>query len=92
MILTTLIAIISIELVDCAMYRGIDKYQAFYNLPPLPFKFGGMEPQFDAATMKIHYIEVHANFTVNMNRLLKEWRTEVSSHHYDLHVFLLEPR
>lgn len=58
------------------MYHGIENYREFYNLPPLPFKFGGMEPQFDAATMKIHYIEVHANFTKNMNRLLKEWRTE----------------
>ena len=60
-----------------AMYHGIDEYSEFYNLPPLPFKFGSMEPQFDAPTMKIHYIEVHANFTKTMNRLLKEWRNEV---------------
>lgn len=60
-----------------AMYHGIEEYSEFYNLPPLPFKFGSMEPQFDAPTMKIHYIEVHANFTKTMNRLLKEWRKEV---------------
>ena len=59
------------------MYVGIETYSAFYNLPPLPFKFGGMEPQYDARTMKIHYVEMHANFTKNMNKLLKEWRTEV---------------
>ena len=64
-----------------AMYHGIEEYSDFYNLPPLPFKFGSMEPQFDAPTMKIHYIEVHANFTKTMNRLLKEWRKEV-------HVYL----
>ena len=59
------------------MYEGIQHYSEHYNLPPLPFKFGSMEPQFDAPTMKIHYIEVHSNFTKNMNRLLKEWRKEV---------------
>jgi len=59
------------------MYIGIETYSEFYNLPPLPFKFGSMEPQYDASTMKIHYVEVHANFTKNMNRLLKDWRAEV---------------
>lgn len=61
-----------------SMYHGVEEYSEFYNLPPLPFKFGSMEPQFDAPTMKIHYIEVHANFTKTMNKLLKEWREEVS--------------
>eukprot|EP00111_Clytia_hemisphaerica_P024281 TCONS_00071609-protein len=58
------------------MYEGIQHFSEHYNLPPLPFKFGSMEPQFDAPTMKIHYIEVHSNFTKNMNRLLKDWRKE----------------
>lgn len=62
-----------------AMYVGIEKYSSHYNMPKLPFKFTCMEPWIDSATMKEHYFSIHAEFSVSMNKLLKEWRTEVKA-------------
>lgn len=41
-----------------------------FELPPLPYGFGAMEPYIDARTMEIHYTKHHAGYVRKLNAAL----------------------
>lgn len=55
-------------------YYGTDRASMQFELPPLHFGFGELEPYIEAATVQLHYLGHHAKYTENMNNALKEWR------------------
>ena len=59
------------------MLKGLDVYQESYPLPTLPYKYDALEPYIDQHTLKEHHLGVHAKHTLNMNKVLKEWRASV---------------
>jgi Fe-Mn family superoxide dismutase len=46
-----------------------------FELPPLPYDFGALEPHIDAQTMEIHHDKHHATYVTNLNAALEgtEW-------------------
>lgn len=42
-----------------------------YELPPLPYDFGALEPYIDARTMELHYTKHHAGYVQNLNKALQ---------------------
>jgi len=56
------------------MLKGLEKYQESYPLPTLPFKYNELEPYIDEHTLKEHHMGIHAKYTLQMNKDLKEWR------------------
>ncbi len=46
-----------------------------YQLPPLPYAFGALEPHIDARTMEIHHDKHHAAYVTNVNKAIEgtEW-------------------
>jgi superoxide dismutase, Fe-Mn family len=46
-----------------------------YNVPPLPYDFGALEPHIDAQTMEIHHDKHHGAYVMNLNAALEgtEW-------------------
>ena len=43
-----------------------------YELPPLPYAFGALEPHIDARTMEIHHDRHHATYIMNANNALAD--------------------
>lgn len=43
-----------------------------YELPPLPYAFGALEPHIDARTMEIHHGRHHNTYVTNVNNALKD--------------------
>ena len=43
-----------------------------YELPPLPYTFGALEPHIDARTMEIHHDRHHATYIMNANNALAD--------------------
>src|SRR5215213_3535850 len=41
-----------------------------YELPPLPYAYGALEPHIDARTMEIHYTKHHAAYIKNLNAVV----------------------
>jgi Fe-Mn family superoxide dismutase len=46
-----------------------------YQLPPLPYAFGALEPHIDTRTMEIHHDKHHAAYVTNLNKAIEntEW-------------------
>jgi Fe-Mn family superoxide dismutase len=44
-----------------------------FELPPLPYKFGELEPFIDAQTVEIHYTKHHATYLKNLNTALEKF-------------------
>ena len=46
-----------------------------FELPPLPYDFGALEPHIDARTMEIHHDKHHQAYVDNANKALEgnEW-------------------
>ncbi len=42
-----------------------------FELPPLPYEFGALEPHVDAMTMEIHHDRHHAAYVNNLNKALE---------------------
>lgn len=42
-----------------------------FELPPLPYNFGDLEPHVDAMTMEIHHDKHHATYVNNLNKALE---------------------
>ena len=42
-----------------------------YELPPLPYDFGALEPHIDAKTMEIHHDKHHNAYVTNLNKALE---------------------
>ena len=38
-----------------------------YELPPLPYAYGALEPHIDARTMEIHHTKRHQTYTDKLN-------------------------
>ena len=60
------------------VYEGILRNTLPYPLPELHFTYEALEPEIDSATVRVHHTGHHKAYTDNMNRVLTEWRTEVS--------------
>jgi len=43
-----------------------------FELPPLPYAFGALEPSIDAATMELHHDKHHAAYVKNLNDAVKD--------------------
>jgi len=43
-----------------------------FQLPPLPYQFGALEPHIDAQTMEIHHDRHHATYVTNVNAALEK--------------------
>ena len=43
-----------------------------FELPPLPYAFGALEPHIDARTMEIHHDRHHATYIMNANNALAD--------------------
>jgi len=67
------------EISIAKMLKGLDVYQESYPLPTLPYKYDALEPYIDQHTLKEHHLGVHAKHTLNMNKVLKEWRASNES-------------
>lgn len=50
-----------------------------YELPPLPYEFGALEPNIDAKTMEIHYTKHHQTYTNNLNAALEKCSEDVQN-------------
>lgn len=46
---------------------------AKYQLPPLPYGFGALEPYIDARTMEIHHDRHHQTYIDNLNAALEQY-------------------
>jgi superoxide dismutase, Fe-Mn family len=42
-----------------------------YQLPPLPYDFGALEPYIDATTMQIHHDKHHQAYVTNVNKAIE---------------------
>jgi len=56
------------------MLSGLEKYHETYPLPSLPYKYDELEPWIDEYTLKEHHLGILADYTLQMNQNLKEWR------------------
>merc|ERR1711973_580737 len=56
------------------MLKGLELFQESYPLPSLSFKYNELEPYIDEHTLKEHHMGIHAGYTLQMNKDLKEWR------------------
>jgi superoxide dismutase, Fe-Mn family len=43
-----------------------------FNLPPLPYDFGALEPSIDAQTMELHHDKHHAAYVKKLNEAVKD--------------------
>ena len=43
-----------------------------YELPPLPYEYGALEPHIDEQTMRIHHDKHHATYVTNLNAALAD--------------------
>ncbi|XP_054720771.1 superoxide dismutase [Mn]-like [Uloborus diversus] len=55
-------------------FYGLERPALEYELPPLLYSFDELEPYFDEATVRMHYLEFHSKYVNEVNRLLKRWR------------------
>ena len=46
---------------------------AKFELAPLPYEFGALEPHIDAQTMQIHHDKHHATYVNNLNAALEKY-------------------
>ncbi|KAK9800866.1 hypothetical protein WJX73_002800 [Symbiochloris irregularis] len=44
-----------------------------YNLPPLPYDYGALEPHIDTETMQIHHDKHHATYVKNLNAAVEKF-------------------
>jgi Fe-Mn family superoxide dismutase len=48
-----------------------------YELPPLPYAYGALEPHIDARTMEIHHTKHHQAYTDKPNAALEKCLPEI---------------
>jgi len=44
-----------------------------YELPPLPYEFGALEPIISAEIMNLHYTKHHQTYVTNLNKALEQY-------------------
>jgi superoxide dismutase, Fe-Mn family len=44
-----------------------------YQLPPLPYDFGALEPVISAKIMELHYTKHHQTYVTNLNKALEQY-------------------
>src|SRR5581483_6970920 len=44
-----------------------------YELPPLPYEFGDLEPTISAEIMTLHYTKHHKAYVTNLNKALEQY-------------------
>jgi Fe-Mn family superoxide dismutase len=50
-----------------------NKPQEQYELPPLPYDFGALEPVISAEIMNLHYTKHHQTYVTNLNKALEQY-------------------
>lgn len=51
-----------------------DKHSTLtYELPPLPYDFGALEPVISAEIMNLHYTKHHQTYVTNLNKALQQY-------------------
>lgn len=51
-----------------------------YQLPPLPYDFGALEPAIDAEIMNLHYTKHHQAYVNNLNKALEQYSEAEQKH------------